>query len=49
MSDHRSLALLAAGFLATMSGPIVPAFAGSTNGAEGQMPAFYEGRSSPGT
>jgi hypothetical protein len=43
MSDHRFLALLAAGFLATMSGPTVPAFAGSMNGAAGQMPAFYDG------
>ena len=43
MSDHRFLALLVAGFLATMSGRIVPAFAGSMNGAAGQMPAFYDG------
>jgi hypothetical protein len=43
MSDHRFLALLAAGFLATMSGLTVPAFAGSMNGAAGQMPAFYDG------
>ena len=43
MSDHRFLALLAAGFLAAMSGPTVPAFAGSMNGAAGQMPAFYDG------
>ena len=44
MSDHRFLALLAAGFLATMSGLAVPAFAGSMNGAAGQMPAFYDGQ-----
>jgi hypothetical protein len=43
MSDHGFLALLVAGFLATMSGPTVPAFAGSMNGAAGQMPAFYDG------
>ena len=43
MSDHRFLALLVAGFLATMSGRTIPAFAGSMNGAAGQMPAFYDG------
>ena len=43
MFDHRFLVLLAAGFLATMSVPTDSAFAGSMNGAAGQMPAFHDG------
>jgi hypothetical protein len=43
MFNQRVLALLAAAFLATISGPTVRAFAGSMNGAAGQMPAFYDG------
>ena len=43
MFDHRSLVLLAAGFLATMSVPTDSAFAASMNGAAGQMPAFHDG------